>query len=200
MWDWLIGTWFLGLIAIAGTAYMIGGYKPWPRVATGLWRIAGIWFAVGPVYFVYANHELRKPSLVYVVPGFWSPSPVPRWLMLVRHYGPQPVYNIELVFMDEDKRRAAAGNKSMTPEQTAAMTATFHLTELDPTENFWATQFPWSPALPAHEHFSVVATSREGRFGETLTIEQTHGKWLYEMTIVNLRTQQIITKCRDVEF
>jgi hypothetical protein len=57
-----------------------------------------------------------------------------------------------------------------------------------------------SPALPTHEHFSVVATSREGRFGETLTIEQTHGKWLYEMAIVNLRTQQIITKCRDVEF
>jgi hypothetical protein len=143
MWDWLIGTWFLGLIAIAGTAYMIGGYKPWPRVATGLWRIAGIWFAVGTVYFVYANHELRKPSLVSRwFPGFWSPSPVPRWLMLVRHYAPQPVHNIELVFMDKDKRRAAAGNKSMTPEQTAAMTATFHLTELDPTENFWATQFP----------------------------------------------------------
>jgi hypothetical protein len=102
--------------------------------------------------------------------------------------------------MDEDKRRAAAGKESVTPEQIAAMTATFHLTELDPTENFWATQFPWSPAVLAHEHFSVVATSREGRFGETLNIEQIHDKWLYEMTIVNLRTQQVITKCRDSGF
>jgi hypothetical protein len=200
MWGWLITTWFLGLLALAGYAYMLGGHKPWPRAAMGLWGLTVLWFVGGLVYFVHARHESTKASFVYVIPGFWSPSPVPRWLMLVRHYGPQPVYNIELVFMDEDKRRAAAGKRSVTSEQIAAMTATFHLTELDPTENFWATQFPWSPAVLAHQHFSVVATSREGRFGETLNIEQIHGKWLYEMTIVNLRTQQVITKCRDAGF
>ena len=101
-----------------------------------LMGLAVLWFVGGLVYFIYEHHELRKPSLVYVIPGFWSTSPVPKWLMLVRHYGPQPAYNIELVFMDEDKRRATAGKRSVTPEQIAAMTATFHLTELDPTEDF----------------------------------------------------------------
>jgi hypothetical protein len=200
MWGWLITTWFLGLLALVGYAYMLGGHKPWPRVAVSLWGLAVLWFVGGLAYFAYEHHELGKPSLVYVMPGFWSPSPVPKWLMLVRHYGPHPVYNIELVLMDEDKRRTVAGQRSATPEQIAAMTATFHLPEMDPTENFWATQFPWSPAVPAHEHFSVVVTSREGRFGETLNIEQIRGKWFYEMTITNLRTLQLVTKCRDAGF
>jgi hypothetical protein len=87
MWGWLIETWRFFFLAIVGTAYMIGGYKPWPRVAMSLWALAVFWIVGGLLCFVYKHHELRKPS---EIPGFWTPPPVPKWLMLVRSIPSRP--------------------------------------------------------------------------------------------------------------
>ncbi|HTJ08862.1 MAG TPA: hypothetical protein VL393_04165 [Candidatus Binataceae bacterium] len=199
MWVWLIGAWLLGLVAVAGTAYLIGGYKSSPRIARCLWLAAGLWLVAGPVGF-YGKYESKRPSFVYVIPGFWSSSPAPRWDMLVRLYGSQPVRNVELVFTDEDKSSANTRQESAMTGQTDEASATYRLAELDPTQGFWAAQFPWNPQAPAHEHYHATITSHEGKFGETLKIERINDKWLYEIKVVSLQTRRTVISCRDAGF
>jgi hypothetical protein len=196
---WLVGTWFLGSLALAGTAYMLGGYGPWPRLAKTVWMLTCVWAVGGLIYYAYARHQARKPSIVYVAPGVWADGS--QWHMLVRHFGPNPVYNIELLFVDQDRHKAAAAQSSpLTPDQLSNLDVTLRFAEIDPIEGIWAKQFVWQPLNPDHEHYDVGIVSREGAFSEDLRIERVHEKWYWEMKLTDGKTGRTIVHCRDNGF
>jgi hypothetical protein len=63
----LVGTWFLGFLTIAGTAYMIGGYGPHPKTAVCLWVAAFIWLLGAPIAYWEYQSSKRKDVGVLVV-------------------------------------------------------------------------------------------------------------------------------------
>ena len=75
----------------------------------------------GLIYFTEGQRKKHYPSLslVYVVPGVWSPSPIPRWIMLVRHCGPSPLYNVGVGFTDQDRSEQIKTRGRTTPEELA---------------------------------------------------------------------------------
>lgn len=77
--------------------------------------IAMVW---NPLRKQYSDEHL-PPSFVYVVPGIWSPAPTPQMFMMIRHYGPESVYNVELIFDDLDRRKVLAQQSTVTPEEIA---------------------------------------------------------------------------------
>jgi hypothetical protein len=58
-----------------------------------------LWVPLRNKYF----KEYPSPSVVYVVPGVWLPSPSGRWIMVIRHCGSEPLYNVAVGFMDGDR-------------------------------------------------------------------------------------------------
>jgi hypothetical protein len=144
--------------------------------------IATLWTPMRKQYLA----EHMPPNFVYVIPGFWSPSPKPEWFMMIRHYGPEPVYKVELLFVDQDRAHALANRKSITPDEISQEQRTLDFDEIDPTEAVWAKLFSCIPLDPDHEEFSIALTSRNGRFSETLKIERVQSKWTYAMRVVGL--------------
>jgi hypothetical protein len=144
--------------------------------------------------------EHPTPSVVYVVPSFWSPSPSASWLMKIRHCGPDSVYNVEVIFTDADRAKQIATRGSATPAVIAATLVSLEYPEIDPTQGGWAEQFPWSPLDPDHEHYTAKIKTRDKLFDETLQIERVAAKWLYRIKIFDPATTQRILDCRDPGF
>jgi hypothetical protein len=140
------------------------------------------------------------PSFVYIAPGVWSPAPRNLWLMLIRHYGPEPVNNIEIVFVDKDRQNAISKKESATEQEIRGEQVTLHFPEIDPTEGFWAKTFPWAPLDPDHEHFEIVEVCREGRFSEKLDIERVNKAWVWSMTVTDQLAKRVLIHCRDPFF
>jgi hypothetical protein len=198
----------LSLILVAGALFDLclrspqtKQFSPGVRVLVSLGALTSL-IAVtwNPIRKQYRDENL-PPSFVYVVPGFWSPSPTPQWFMAIRHYGPQSVYNTELVFDDLDRRKLMGQQSAVTPQEIERTELTFHYPEIDPTEGFWTKLFPWRPLHPDHEHFSAVSVSKNGRFSESFQIEQiAAGEWQYQMQVLDVRTSAKIIDCRDPKF
>jgi ABC-type transport system involved in cytochrome c biogenesis permease subunit len=58
--NWLftaLTIWFPGLLTIAGVAYMLGGYKPWPRTAQAFWLLCVLWLLGGIAYAIYPRSQ-----------------------------------------------------------------------------------------------------------------------------------------------
>lgn len=138
-----------------------------------------------------------EPSFVYIVPVFWSPANPARWFMGVQHSGPDPVFNIEILFVDKDRQAEIRKAGTATVQDVEAIETTLHFPEIDPIE-IGPKMFPWVPVAPEDEHYEVVITSREGEFREILQIRKVpSGKWQYRMKVTNRTT---LIDCRDPEF
>jgi hypothetical protein len=61
-------------------------------ISRGLWALLVITVSAAILWPKYLK-EHPPPSIVYVVPGFWSPSPVARWFVMIQHCGADPLYN-----------------------------------------------------------------------------------------------------------
>ena len=150
---------------------------------------------------VGSTPQVRSRSFIYVVPGVWSTGPVPRWIMLVKHAGPDPVFNIELLIVDKDRQAALSKKKSSAPQDIEAMERTLRFPEIDPIEGVWAKMFFWQPLNPQDEHYEVVVASREGEFYERLGVKKTAaGKWKYKMRVSDRESGAVLINCRDPEF
>lgn len=140
-------------------------------------------------------------SFVYVVPGVWSPAPQPAWLMMVKHFGPDPVFNIEILFVDKDRQAALSKKLSATIDDIQSMDRTLNFPEIDPIVGVWAKQFLW-PVLNADDsHYEASIASRNGAFFETFEVKKdAEGKWVDRITVVSRQTNKALIDCRDPNF
>jgi len=141
--------------------------------------------------------KAKAPSFAYIVPGVWLNKSTSDFI--VRHYGPDPVNNIELVFNDVDRQTfGAQTNHSFSLNELGT---TLHFPEIDPIEGFWAKQFLWTPLNPDNENYWVVQTSREGRFVEPLKIVgKDRANWQYAMKVTDELNHKTAIHCRDPKF
>jgi hypothetical protein len=149
--------------------------------------------------------EYPPPSVVYVVPGFWSPSPSGRWRMMIRHCGSEPLYNVSVGFTDADRvaqmQEYGRTHGSIRPEDVAQIFyPPLNFPEIDPTQPegmFW-----WTPLNPGDEHYRVSVVSRDGVFDETLQIARRSGKYFYRIKVSKMTNERrhTIINCRDEGF
>lgn len=157
--------------------------------------------------------EVKNPSLVFVFGVPLGDNDSDTWLMLLKHYGPDTVYNCEITFIDDDRKNIEHEWLVAHPESSFLPTgmfdpsqATLRIPEAGPEGAL--PNFTWKPLDPNRQHYTVTISCRNGYFVE---------KW--EVTRVNrtLRTQislehgaqwieknhdlpAVIYQCHDPEF
>jgi hypothetical protein len=152
-----------------------------------------------PMHSKY-KRDYPPPSIVYINPGVWSASPVPKWIMIVDHCGPEPLFNISIHFSDDDRTRSFAGRPSITPEEIADAQMNLHLQELDPTQG--GPMFAWTPVNPDQESYTIRIGSRGLLLDQSLKIIRAEGKWYYRITVTDVTGSHHtkIIDCRDAGF
>jgi hypothetical protein len=140
-------------------------------------------------------------SLVYMVPGGWVTAPQPAWLMQVEHFGPDPVFNIEILFVDKDRQAALSKKSFSTPEDIQSMQRTLNFPEIDSIVGVWAKAFLWPVLNPDDSHYEATIASRNGEFFETFEVKKdAEGKWVNRITVANQLTKKVLIDCRDPNF
>jgi hypothetical protein len=190
---------------VVGVAFLVSGHrhketaKPktiWEWLAVGGSLCTSIvLISIGVIHAVVPLRASINPSLAYVVGGFWSPAPQEEWVMMIRHYGPDPINNIEMVFTDENIRKAQSESGAVDVSKWERI---LHFDELDPTESVYAKEFPWKTLNPDDENYTVVTSFRQGFVIETLHLRRINGKWFYAMRITDRAGKQIVS-CSDAE-
>ncbi len=155
--------------------------------------VSALWHPLERQYL----EEYAPPSFIYLVPGIWSPSPTPRWLMIIQHFGSQPVFNSELTFVDSDRGKAIAHKGTATPQDIEEEQLILRLAEIDPPHGEWAKHFWWSPLDPDHEHYVTGIATRDGQYHEDLDVERIEGAWQFKIAITDVSTHEKIIDCQD---
>ena len=147
-------------------------------------------------------------SFVYLVPGVWVghgpdyPKMV-SWDFIVNHRGPEPSYNVEILFVDEVKRdRVVHGKTSLTPAEVDSYQLVLKYPEIDPKGrgSIFAKQFIWTPPEPDHERYSFDITWRDGGVHQDLQVERAFGSWFWATQIRDRESAHVIVDCKDKGF
>ncbi|MGA2965056.1 MAG: hypothetical protein ABSD64_02520 [Terriglobales bacterium] len=232
----LKGHWLYILLAVAAlmTLFIAIG-NSWVMDAPSRWKLwrAGFMFCV--VVFAYSgialwissvlptNEESPSslptaprgiPSLVFVFGVPLGDNDSASWMMMLKHYGPNPAYSCNIDFYDNDRKNiehqwlVAHPDSPYPPPGLAAGESQKHVyvTETGPEGS--AGGFPWNPLDPDRQHYTVSITCRDGVFVEkwevtrvegilrsTITIE--HGpQWVQN----NSTLDPVVFRCSDPEF
>jgi hypothetical protein len=89
------------------------------------------------------------------------------WYFIVAHKGKDPVYNVNVWFMDEDRLAAFRADSRQTDLLHESESA-FSYPEVDPTEPQVPIHFIWKVLVPDHEHYTVRISERNGIFDQRL--------------------------------
>jgi hypothetical protein len=119
------------------------------------------------------------------------------------HYGPNPVYNIQIYFEDDDRNaQIAKQGTGITTKQLQEAQTILEYPEIDPERGLLlGRQFTWFPINPSHEHYTAAINTRDGGFVESVRIEQIDGKWRFRIIVNdNPATHPAIINCRDSGF
>jgi hypothetical protein len=138
-----------------------------------------------------------SPSFVFVKPGAWLNNDT--WYFILEHRGAEPVYNIEVVFTDEDRRKAFASDNSKVELLKQSETTINHL-EIDSGNFGQAKYFLWKPMTPEHENYSALISHRSGHVKQSIRIEKVNGQWAFATRVTDVDKNKTLLECRDTAF
>lgn len=162
-------------------------------VFVGEWRYVNYRYR----YFL-AQSESKDASLnfVYVFPGVFVIDDE-SWLFVVNHYGHDPIFNIEIMFEDEDLRDAVRSQSIPFTDPSVVV----HVPESDPLGGVMAKKFRWKPYSQTISHFEMRISTRNGRFLEALSIAWLRDrKFAYAMKMTNALTSDVLVDCVDRDY
>jgi len=138
-----------------------------------------------------------RPSFVFLIPGVWLNGDT--WDFIVNHRGREPLYNVEIVLVDEDRAASLRAQGAITPADVATEQTVVRFPEIHPKGggSTFAKQILWKPFSPQHAHFSIVVSSRASKMVEDLRIERFGDTWLYRMTVKDGLTGSVLAACQD---
>ena len=202
-WWCLVSVSILILLGVGSLWTRFPAVAQFPRLSRSLWASLVVVLCAAilwtPIRTKYAE-EYPARSAVYVVPEVWSPSPVARWFMIIRHCGPAPLYHVAIDFGDADRRRKMAGRPPIDPQEFATSGMSLQFPEIDPTEN--GPMFAWTPLSPDREDYIIRIVSRDAIVDESLQIQRAGENWHYRITVSDVTKSQAvkILNCRDPGF
>ena len=139
-----------------------------------------------------------RPSFVFLIPGVWLNGDT--WDFIVNHRGREPLYNVEIVLVDEDRAASLRAQGAITPADVATEQTVVRFPEIHPKGggSTFAKQILWKPFSPQHAHFSIVVSSRASKMVEDLRIERFGDTWLYRMTVKDGLTGSVLDRATKV--
>jgi len=104
---WIARVLYLIAMISVAVAYLVwlGAYQTTSIYTLLCGMIVAALIVIGmPASFYWVDRRQHPPmSVAYVAPGFWSSSPLAKWFMMIQHCGPEPVYNVHIIFVNEDR-------------------------------------------------------------------------------------------------
>jgi hypothetical protein len=122
------------------------------------------------------------PSFVFVKPGVWVNGDT--WTFHIEHRGPEPVFNVELLFND----------------LVAKKDQSFTFAEIDPGNIGLAKYFTWKPTVADHEHYDILISSRNGHIQQTLRLERIAEHWRVATRVTDIDHKRVLLECKDAGF
>lgn len=121
-----------------------------------------------------------KPSLVFVFGVPLGDNDSASWIMMLKHYGPEPAYNCDIVFYDDDRKNIEhewlvkhPDSPYPPPGLAGESQKHFHVQEASPEGSVGS--FMWSPLNPNSQHYTVSITCRDGAFAEKWQVARVDG-------------------------
>ncbi len=173
---------FLALFSIA--AFYIWPDKKWigwvclviAVVLLLAWGIAEIRVFLRP-----RELSLPTPSLVFVLGAPLGDNASSVWMMVLRHFGPDPAHNCTISFYDKDRKNlehlwlVKHGSQPFLPAgQFDPSQQMVYVLEANP-QGVILGSFQWSPLDPDRQHYEVSISCRDGVFVEKWDVTRVDG-------------------------
>lgn len=139
----------------------------------------------------------QTPSFLFVFGVPLGDNDSAEWLMMLRHYGPNPAYNCDIAFYDGDRKNiehewlVKHPNSPYPPPGLAGESQKhIHVAEAGPEGS--AGSFKWHSLDPNSQHYTVSISCRDGVFEEKWEVTRVNG--ILRSSITVERGQQWIQK------
>ncbi|HMD77462.1 MAG TPA: hypothetical protein VKG86_08810 [Terracidiphilus sp.] len=203
-----------GMILFARRALMI-------FLLGSAWAALSVWITSGDGSISADRTESGQPAAAVQTPSLVLVFGVPlgdndsaSWLMMLKHYGPNPAYNCKIDFYDDDRKNiehqwlVAHPNSPYPPPGLAAGESqkSVYIAETGPEGS--AGGFPWNPLDPDRQHYTIQISCRDGLFEEKLEVARVNGVLRSIITIErglqwvkkNPTLDPFVFRCEDPEF
>jgi hypothetical protein len=157
---------------------------------------------------------LHTPSLVFVFGVPLGDNDSASWMMMLRHYGPNPAYSCNIGFYDNDRKNIehqwlVAHPESPFPPPGLASGESqkqVYVAETGPEGSSGG--FPWNSLDPDRQHYTVSISCRDGIFVESWEVTRVDGILRSTVTIEhgpqwiekNPNLDPVVFRCGDPEF
>jgi len=128
------------------------------------------------------------PSFVFVFGAPLGDNHSAKWIMLLKHYGPNPAHNCNIDFYDKDRihiNHEWLVKHPNTPFAPPGLVGKFReqirVAEAGPEGSL--PMFEWTPLDPDRQHYSASISCRDGVFVETWEITRVNGRLRSKITI-----------------
>lgn len=155
----------------------------------------------------------KLPSFVFVFGAPLGDNDSASWIMMLKHFGPEPAHNCDVVFYDQDRKNIEhewlikhPNSPYPPPGLVGESQRSFHIQEASPEGS--AGSFRWNPLDPDSQHYGVSITGRDGAFAEKWDITRVNGVLRSAITIEhgpqwiakNPGKEPVVFKYQDPEF
>jgi hypothetical protein len=224
------------LILIAAPIYFLWEISPWitqnvrrfPRMSLVAFIFVGAligaggwvaWHRLGarPSPQVHTPPSVSTettPSFLFVIGIPLGDNDSPVWVMLLRHYGPEPAYNCTISFYDDDRKNIEHKWLVDHPDSSflppggivGESQKHIHIPEGGPLGAIG--NFQWNPLEPNSQHYTVSISCRAGVFVEKWQVTRVDGILRSSITLEhgpqwiknNPTANPVIFSCVDPEF
>lgn len=204
----------LGIVGLILACVGIGITVLWPNARPLGWIAI---FAAVILVVCWAVLELKPakelPSFVFVFGAPLGDNKSPVWIMMLKHYGPNPAYNCDVEFFDEDRKNiehlwlVQHPSSPFPPPGLAGHSQThIHIAEAGPSGSIGS--FQWAPLDPDRQHYTASISCRDGVFFERWEVTRVNGVLRAKLTIEhgpqwkekNPQSDPVVFTCVDPEF
>jgi len=179
----------LGIAGLTAAFIGIGIAILWPTVRWIGW--IAIFVAVGLV-ICWGVLELKRPkkvpSFVFVFGAPLGDNNSPVWIMILKHYGPNPAYNCDVEFFDKDRKNLEhqwllqhPGSSFPPPGLAGKSQERFRVPEAGALGSIGS--FQWTPLDTDRQHYTASISCRDGVFVETWEVTRVDGVLRTKITI-----------------
>jgi hypothetical protein len=204
----------LGIAGLTSAFIGIGIAILWPTVRWIGW--IAIFAAIGLV-ICWGVLELKRPkevpSFVFVFGAPLGDNNSPVWIMMLKHYGPNPAFNCDIEFFDKDRKNLEhqwllqhPGSSFPPPGLAGKSQERFRVPEAGPLGSIGS--FQWTPLDTDRQHYTASISCRDGVFVETWEVTRVDGVLRTKITIEhgpqwiekNPKSDPVVFTCTDPEF
>lgn len=203
----------LGIAGLISACIGIGITILWPTVRWIGWVAIVIAVALIVGWGVLEIKRSRQlPSFVFVFGAPLGDNNSPVWIMMLKHYGPNPAHNCDIQFYDLDRKNIEhqwllqhPNSPFPPPGLVGKSQESLHLQEAGRQGQM--PNFQWTTLDPDRQHYRVSISCRDGVFVENWEIARVDGVLRTKITIEhgpewvrkNPKLDMVVFACADPE-